>query len=314
MATKAGPKRLSNAWRRVHSTFADEISAQFARHVPRKSSPHRLYHFTDCDGLIGILRDKTIWASLATSLNDRSETQHGVSLVRNLIQEQKVRAKWLPLDRLDATLNQPQSWRHYVISFCGRSDTALHWLHYGRSGSGVAIGFDSRALKRAARRQQFKLYPVLYKEERQQARLESVVNTVDRILGRKLRQLTRRLDRHLLVDVALELVTNEVWRVAPRMKAPVFEPELEWRLLASIPMGGVGVPAFKDPTGSTSFRPAAGRVMPYKQLRFDVLPAVEIVMGSSAPLRQDLLALQVLMEETLGAAIKLSDSPVPVRP
>lgn len=314
MAGNAATKRLSGAWRRVYAAFTDQVTAQLARHSPRRAAPVRLYHFTDCEGLIGILRTKSIRASLATSLNDRSETHHGVTLVRELISSRRLRAKTLPLDRLDETLSKHQSWRHYVISFCGRSDTALHWLHYGRSGSGVAIGFDTQALRRAARKQKFKLHPVLYKQERQEEWLTSVIATVDIVLGRKLKRLTQKIDRSLLVDVALDLVANEVWRVVPTMKAPVFEPELEWRLVASTPKGGVGVPTGKDPTGATDFRAATGRVIPYKELHFDVLPAVEIMLGSSAPIRQDPLALEVLMEEALGAPIELSNSPVPVRP
>ena len=40
--------------------------------------------------------------------------------------------------------------RAYVASMaphCGGTEEAPHWLHYGRSGTGVAIGFETAALK-----------------------------------------------------------------------------------------------------------------------------------------------------------------------
>jgi hypothetical protein len=39
----------------------------------------------------------------------------------------------------------------YVISFCSRTDRSVHWLHYGRQGTGFALGFDvSRLIIRMA--------------------------------------------------------------------------------------------------------------------------------------------------------------------
>lgn len=307
--------RVSAEWPRIHSDLTDNVRAQLAKRAPRRPLPSGLYHFTDCSSLTEILRSRTLWASLATSLNDRSETQHAVSILRGLIRNNEVAARTLPLGKVDEALNQPQLWRHYVVSFCAEYGTALHWLHYGRSGTGVAVGFDSPAIKRAALKTKFKLYPVLYDEKRQKALLTFIVATVDRFLSAGLKKLRGRIERELLVSAAVELVANEVWTVAPRMKAPVFEPEKEWRLVASIPQIAAGVPnPIPDPTGVTEFRSAAGRVVPYKKLHIDPLPVVAIVIGSSAPFRQDPLALQVLLEGNSGTSVKLLDSPVPVRP
>jgi hypothetical protein len=52
--------------------------------IPRRGPlPPTLYHFTDCEGLIGILSQKVIRASLATSLSDASETRYAISRVRS---------------------------------------------------------------------------------------------------------------------------------------------------------------------------------------------------------------------------------------
>jgi hypothetical protein len=62
--------------------------------------PPRLFHFTDCDGAIGILRTKRLWASLATTLNDSSEIQYAVDRSHALVQKQLAKLERLPRELL----------------------------------------------------------------------------------------------------------------------------------------------------------------------------------------------------------------------
>ena len=209
-----------------------------------------------------------------------------------------------------------QAWRVYVISFCATSETALPWLHYGRSGSGVAIGFNSEALDARTKESAYRLCPVLYDQDTQIKWLRSIVTTVDDALAAELACIPADGNRDLLVGLALSFLANQIWMVLPRMKNPAFSGEAEWRLVAHVPKG-LGVPeGGDDPVGPTSFRTAVGRIVPCKVLILDVLPVVEIVLGASAPMQEDPLALRVLIEETLANSddVEVSDSIVPVRP
>jgi hypothetical protein len=201
-------------------------------------------------------------------------------------------------------------WRVYVVSFCDRSDTALHWLHYGHSGSGVAIGFNSVAIQKPP----YELCPVLYNRARQDDWIGRIVKTVDDALDAALSLTQTSDDRELLRDVALDVLATHLWMVTPRMKNLVFEAENEWRLVTYVPKGN-GVPMRDDPAGLNDYRAASGRIVPYKKVAFDVLPVTEIVVGASAPIQQDRDALRVLMEETLIDCdqVKVSESAVPVR-
>ena len=198
-----------------------------------------------------------------------------------------------------------------MISFCAQYDTALQWLHYGRSGCGVAVAFNSAAIQRSP----YQLCPVLYDRERQINWVRSIVTTVDDALDAALGQIPNDSNRDLFVDLALELLATQIWMATPRMKNPAFSEENEWRLVAYVPKG-VGVPDNNVSVGPTYFRAAVGRIVPYKKLVFDVLPIIEIVLGSSAPLQEDRLALKVLIDETLSNSdeVKVSVSMVPVRP
>jgi hypothetical protein len=62
----------------------------------------------------------------------------------------------------------------FVVSFCAR-ETSGHWLHYGRSGTGVAMRFRSDGLKAHP---SAALLPVVYGPEDQQQLVGKVVAAV----------------------------------------------------------------------------------------------------------------------------------------
>lgn len=300
-------RRVSREWNNAYKALTERVGTDFRANAYSVAAPSRLYHFTDCDGLIGILKTKTLWASLATSLNDRSEIEYGRALAKECV------ARYAPtslnLARLDAALAR-QSWRVYVVSFCKDIDTALHWLHYGRSGSGVAIGFNTSAIQKPP----YELCPVLYERDRQMQWITAVIRTVDEALGPALALTGTQDDRDLISELALDLLATNLWMVTPRMKSAAFTAEDEWRLLTYVPRGN-GVPLRDDPSGRTEFRATGGRVVPYKKVVFDILPITEVVLGSSSPMQQDPNALKVLLEENVidSEQVKMSESEVLVR-
>ena len=47
--------------------------------------PPRLFHYTSPEGLIGIAKSKTLWATYVRFLNDAKELHHAVDVAQNLI-------------------------------------------------------------------------------------------------------------------------------------------------------------------------------------------------------------------------------------
>jgi hypothetical protein len=123
----------------------------------------------------------------------------------------------------------------------------------------------------------------------------------------------KKAERKSLAELAAESAANYIWMCAPLLKNPSFAAEDEWRLITYEPRGE-GVPENTRVMSPTEFRDVSGRIVPYKKLKFDVLPAVEIVLGSSAPMEPDELPLVVLMEETLGTQLEVRTSAVTLRP
>jgi hypothetical protein len=255
-----------------------------------------------------------MWASLATSLNDPSEVSHGLQCARNRIERYDG-----PIDknfvlRIGHLLepgNVRQAFRMefspYIISFCARVDSALHWLHYGRSGTGVAIGFDSKSVQRKP----FDLFKVVYDEREQRTLVDTVMESTATCLQQNLPKVTGS-EVTDLIDVAAHIASARLWAVAPLMKNQSFAPEEEWRLITYDVKGERVRSKYLTPL-PMGYRTVSGRVVPYQELVFDQLPAIEIVLGWSAAMSPDDPGLAQLLRGTSGD-VKIRRSPVPVRP
>ncbi len=303
MASRA----VSSRWQRAASSLIERVSKQAASSTDPR--PERLYHFTDCARLIGIFSKRTIWASLATSLNDPSEVRYGLDLACDLFQRRVVTATNFSLESMDKLVAaRADESRAYIVSFCGNLNLAGQWLHYGRAGSGVAVGFYPERLTQPP----YDLFRIVYREEAQVAAIRTIIRTIDECLGELLPTIAEEGQRDRLRAVAADLAADHLWLASPKLKHPSFEAEDEWRLIA-YELRGPGAPHGPGPAGETYFRASAGRVVPFKQLSFDALPAFEVVLGSSCPMGPDDLGVLVLMEERLGARLTVRVSDVPVR-
>ena len=270
--------------------------------------PDRLFHFTDCVGLIGILEDRTLRASLATCLNDRSEVTYGVDLACKLFAERVIVPENFSLDTIgDALIDEAAQSGVYITSFCRDLNLAGQWLHYGRSGSGVAVGFYTDRLTTHP----WTLFPITYKRDDQVAMIRSLITAIDQSLA----NASPALDQsqvEALQKSAETVAAQHLWRMSPRLKHPSFAAEHEWRLIAYEPKGP-GAPVGIGPAGPTFFRPSGGRVIPYKEISFETLPAFEVVLGASCPMLPTDLGVLVLMDEKLKARLTVRTSDVPVR-
>lgn len=303
MASRAVSSRFQRA--------AASLIERAGKHAASSTDPRpeRLYHFTDCTGLIGIFEKRTLWASLATSLNDPSEVRYGLDLACDLFQRRIFTATNFSLDGMDRLVAaRADESRAYIVSFCGNPNLAGQWLHYGRSGSGVAVGFYPERLTQPP----YDLFRIVYRRETQIEAISTLVRTIDESLADLLPTIEDERQRDRLKAVAADVAADHLWMASPKLKHPSFEAEEEWRLIA-YELRGPGSPHGKGPAGDTRFRASAGRVIPFKQLLFETLPAFEVVLGCRCPMGPDDLGVLVLMEERLGARLTVRVSDVPVR-
>lgn len=134
---------------------------------------------------------------------------------------------------------------------------------------------------------------------------------MDHFLIEHVPQLSDPSEQALLRDHGADLAASYILMAAPRMKNPSFSAGEEWRLIAYEPKNTDT--SRRASTLPTHFRQVAGRVVPYKEVAFDQLPALEVILGFAMPIQADDEGLAVLMEETVGRVLPISRSRVPVR-
>jgi hypothetical protein len=198
----------------------------------------------------------------------------------------------------------------FVCSFCEAKEAA-HWLHYGRAGTGVAIGFDAISLYRVG---QFILYEVRYRQDDQRELLRAIVDLVDGYAGQFLAEPEA-------LNLFAEATAMFVQLVAPWMKSPAFESEKEWRLISlqrivapeTVPFVKLMLPGLPEPD-PTRFRTANNRVIPYVTIPLPPSGLTHIELGAASPMSENEQSLRILAQECLRYPINITRSTVSVRP
>jgi len=114
-----------------------------------RKRPRYLYHYTNAQGVLGILQSNRIWATNSRFMNDPTEIAYATRLVREIME-----SVWLKEDtRLLRELKDSVSHfineyennaRVYIACFCTQGDLLSQWRGYGAVGGGYAIGFIAR--------------------------------------------------------------------------------------------------------------------------------------------------------------------------
>jgi len=261
-------------------------------------------------------KSRSLWASLATALNDSLEVRHGISIAEEVL-EDRLRREVTEYDLrllefLRAPSAAPAEVRYeifsMVVSFCSHCDRSGQWLHYGRSGRGFAIGFSSEGAKALG----YDLIQVDYSPDSQRRRMASLIGAGAQAL--KLCALEARNPEEAAKRAlgAAHIVSLHMPGLAIRMKHPAFREEEEWRLVGlETSLDGVR----QDLTGDSTpleYRRSGGRLIPYEVLSFeptarDILK--EIVVGYSSETAPD--AIQIVAQQyKLRPVIRRSDVPV----
>lgn len=151
----------------------------------KNNSDELIWHYTDQNGLIGVMKSGKVRASNAFYLNDFQEVTHGKNLILNWYDIKKAGiSKTDPLAalyqefvesievsiRISDLVDQP-----YVSCFSSREgeDLLSQWQAYGKGGFGYSLGFNPKEI--AENCQDAKLFRVIYDETKQKEIVEQVL-------------------------------------------------------------------------------------------------------------------------------------------
>lgn len=136
--------------------------------IVNRTPPEELFHYSDFNGLIGIIKNKQIWMGDIFFLNDEKEYQLGLELLKKQLEIQKGIHISSPfgifLNSLDSIELYLRERPPLSFSLTEESDLLSQWRGYTKNGIGVSIGFRSVSLKN-----KFQILPCLYSPEEQDA-------------------------------------------------------------------------------------------------------------------------------------------------
>jgi hypothetical protein len=265
-----------------------------------KDVPPILYHYCNAEALRGIVENKCLWMSSVSSMNDYMEHNWLIEAARQHLRPRLRRSVLDPVDpfyqRLAERLFEQPPATHFVVGFSSDGDVLSQWRAYADDGAGFAVGFDPRLfgprrlvpkLDRDSDDPDIGLTRVYYQNDDDLSSIDRhVADCHDRASPPS---PTERADK----------CYENILQFALATKNPAFKEEKEWRIVWLPPDDVPAVSRHANLCGP-KFRVRRGRVIPYYELKcevlpHDVMPIREIVLGPKNPNRDDVSAINLLL-------------------
>lgn len=101
-----------------------------------------LYHYCDANAFMSIVKNKKLWLSSTSKMNDLNE---GSMITRALHEMVSRRYGEAPFDTV-RSLSSAFKDELYACCFSSETDSTVQWMTYADSGRGLSIGFDSKKI------------------------------------------------------------------------------------------------------------------------------------------------------------------------
>jgi hypothetical protein len=276
------------------------------------SLPKVLYHYTNQEGFLGIIKDKALWATEIQYMNDASEFILPIKIACDaLIEISRKRLDLLGKDAVRSIadpekeiyifmnffLEQLSETNVFVISFSQDGDSLSQWRAYGAPGSAYSIGFNSEKLSKVASQAGFELLQCqYYKKDELEEQIRDIMNEfVEQILEKPAGWRTG-----YTYDSALRFL-----KLASKMKHHSFREEKEWRLILS--------PSSAQKIEASGCRSGKSMIIPYYSLELKPFPLYRIYIGPCPHQELSQRAVgELLLKEKLPLTrqqIKISQTP-----
>ena len=137
-----------------------------------------LCHYTSQNGLIGILKSKSMYATDAAYLNDSQEVVYAVSVAKRCFQKRRLKEQVDMSDILGKTESLAGKLPVYVASFSEEPDLLSQWRGYCWEGSGFALCVSAQRMMTLARTRDGGFFKCIYDEDAQFEVLKRMEETV----------------------------------------------------------------------------------------------------------------------------------------
>jgi hypothetical protein len=297
------------------TTFLDSLQSYSQYLVQVVEAGQLFYHYTDLNGLNGIVGHHDLWLTNSRYSNDDDEILHGYTVARRVVEQQLKSAARRRrsseasrvdyLEALAGLIEEPPPEGFYICCFCEQDNLLGQWRSYGANGTGVSLGFDPMQFTYIAGADMplglMRLWRVFYKPSTQERIVRAAID-------------------HAYATYAGQPVTDMAQRAAdaiqffvPTFKNRDFEEERERRLIFT--------PAPDCPV-KARFRVARGMLAPYYSIR-DLatavygedwrLPLRSVTVGPSVLRSLNLASVQMLLAQYQYGDAEIGTSDTPYR-
>ena len=214
-----------------------------------------IYHYTNDDGLHGIIGTGKLWLSNVFKLNDPSELKYGLNIRCSCLEEQSLGdgpdiRRFVETVRRFTEEGLPSSVNSFACSLSLDGDHLGQWRAYGDNGSGFALGFDSSDLveRFAAAARPDRASPDVIRIRYCEAELADAQRDLAAFAlnaARKIVDVAHAPEKTAIRFVHFGTVLS-IWAIQLSLffKHPAYRDEQEFRLLQLYPLNG-SVPGAK---------------------------------------------------------------------
>lgn len=233
------------------------------------SSESIFYHYTDQNGLIGILNTKNLWASHVLFQNDSKEFAYGKDLFCEYIDE--VFSQEIP-DSPDNLMEEIADWLTvfdspiFTISFSEDDCSLNQFRAYSKARSGFSIGINIDKLRNNLRKTAFlsTFEKCLYRKDDQ---IQFIRKKLEECI------IENRIDdkKH---DELIPLIAAKIASCSPVLKHSSFSEEREWRLIFDY---------FNPVREHYKFRAGGSFVIPYLEVPLNPSETISSIVVGPTP-------------------------------
>lgn len=275
--------------------------------------PNELFHYTDLNGLNGILSTSEIWLSNMYFLNDKNEFEHGLRFVIEQLESYKSGFSVLKptkyfIEALEKAIDYiKEKESPYILSLTANNDLLSQWRGYTNNGVGVNVAFNKKFFEE----NKLNVYKCIYDVEKQKMILnhiltESIFKFIEIANSQGIFKDAEGIELseyNDAVSTAGEYFIYMTIFFCSIIKDKSFIEEDEWRVI------------LLDDKIDINILNKGNYFKPYKKIKIKSLnnSINEIMIGPNSESDLCTLSLKMLLKKYKVATAKLNQSKIPYR-
>ena len=202
-----------------------------------------IYHYTDENGLWGILSSGTIRATNIFSLNDPNELKHGLEIAQ-LVFEDKAKElsnfekEFVRKFRVFTQKKSKDLVNLYCLSFSLHYDELSQWRSYANDGKGFAIGFNKNKIENYLKSEINETnggFLINYDNKELIEKYTYLFNLAIPLIEKVKMSKTSQIEINKLLKTISSLLAIRVLEISFHFKHEAYKSESEYRLLKLLP-------------------------------------------------------------------------------